>query len=126
MSEILLEEEEEEDIEETSVDSLEDFENFINEDDESDFVLEEDEVREVLATAWKQKRREISKERLRRGLGKPSKSAATPVTGEFPRGSGGGETENEMLPMWQCGTIVQENVRKNRHKVTKDVEEETR
>ena len=43
---------------------------FINEDDESDFVLEEDEVREVPATAWKQKRQDISTERLRRGFGK--------------------------------------------------------
>ena len=55
----------------------------INEDDESDFVLEEDEAREVLATAWKQKRQEISKERIRRGFGKLSKSAATRVTLKF-------------------------------------------
>ena len=56
---------------------------FINEDDESDSVLEEDEVREVLATARKQKRQEIPKARRRRGFGKPSKSAATPATRKF-------------------------------------------
>ena len=66
--------------EEASIDGLEDVEKFINEDDESGFVLKEDETREVLATVWKQKRQEISKEGLRRGFGKPSKSAATPVT----------------------------------------------
>ena len=52
MSEMPLEEEEDEIDEETSIDGLEDVENFNNEDDESDFVLEKDEVREVLATAW--------------------------------------------------------------------------
>ena len=78
-----LEEEEEEIDEETTIDGLEDVENFTNEVDESDFVLEEDEVREVLATAWKRKRQEISKERLRRGFGRPSKSAGTPVTRKF-------------------------------------------
>ena len=57
--------------------------NFLNEDDESDMVLEEDEVREVLASAWKQKRQEISKEKLRRGFGRPSKSAANPATRKF-------------------------------------------
>ena len=36
---------------------------FLDEDDESDFVLEEGEVREVLAAAWKQKRQQISKKR---------------------------------------------------------------
>ena len=41
---------------------------FLNEDDESDLVFEEDEVREVLASAWKQKRQEISKEKLRRAV----------------------------------------------------------
>ena len=48
-----------------------------HEDDKSDFTLDEDEVREVLATVWKQKRQEISKERLRRGFGKSAKSTAT-------------------------------------------------
>ena len=52
----------------------------LNENDEIDFVLEEDEVREVLAAVSKQKRQEIPKERLRRGFGKPSKSASTAVT----------------------------------------------
>ena len=46
-------------------------------------VLEEDEVREVLASAWKQKRQEISKEKLRRGFGRPSKSVANPATRKF-------------------------------------------
>ena len=119
VSDMPLEEEEEEEIdEETSIDGLEDVEKFINEDDESDFVLEEDEVREVLATAWK--RQEISKERLRRGFGKPSKSAATPATRKF-------RAEVEELKLRtkcdRCGNvdIRQENVHQNRHKV----EEET-
>ena len=55
VSEMPLETEEEETDEETSTDGLDDVEQFLNEDDESDFVLEEDEVREVLAAAWKQK-----------------------------------------------------------------------
>ena len=62
-----MEEEEERD-EEDSGDDLDDVEEFLNEDDESDMVLEEDEVREVLPSAWKQKRQEISKEKLRRGV----------------------------------------------------------
>ena len=60
MSEMPIEEEEEEGIDEdASIDGLEDVEKFINEDDESDFTLNEDEVRKVLATAWNQKRQEI-------------------------------------------------------------------
>ena len=77
-----MEEEEERD-EEDSGDDLDDVEKFLNEDDESDMVLEEDEVREVLASAWKQKRQEISKEKLRRGFGRPSKSVANPATRKF-------------------------------------------
>ena len=64
-------EEEKEIDEEISIDGLDYVEKFLNEDDDSDFVLEDDEVREVLASAWKQKRQEISKSRLRRGSGKP-------------------------------------------------------
>ena len=45
--------------------------------------LEKDVVREVLVSAWKQKRQEISKEKLRRGFGRPSKSAANPGTRKF-------------------------------------------
>ena len=59
------------------------FEKFLDEDDESDMVLEEDEAREVLAPAWKQKRQEISEEKLRRGFGRPSKSVANPATRKF-------------------------------------------
>ena len=61
VSEMPIEEEEEEEEidEDTTTDGLEDVEKFTNEDDESDFTLDEDEVREVLATAWKQKRQEI-------------------------------------------------------------------
>ena len=84
MSEMAIEEEEEEEIDEdASIDGLEDVEKFINEDDESDVTLDEYEVREVLATAWKQKRQEISKERLRRGFGKLSKSTTTSATRRF-------------------------------------------
>ena len=77
-----MEEEEERD-EEDSGDDLDDVEKFLNEDDESDMVLEEDEVRELLASAWKQKRTEISKEKLRRGFGRPSKSVGNPATRKF-------------------------------------------
>ena len=83
-SEMPLETEEEEEFdEETSIDGLDDVEHFLNEEDESDLLLEEDEVREVLAVAWKQRQQEISRERPCRGFGKPSKSAATPVTPKF-------------------------------------------
>ena len=61
--------EEEEHDEEDSSDDLDDVDKFLNEDDESDFVLEEDEVREVLASAWKHKKQKNSKEKLRRGFG---------------------------------------------------------
>ena len=37
----------------------------------------------MLASAWKQKRQEISKEKLRRGFGRPSKSAEKPATRKF-------------------------------------------
>ena len=40
----------------SSKDGLEDVEKFMNEHDGSDVALDEDKVREVLATAWKQKR----------------------------------------------------------------------
>ena len=77
-----MEEEEERD-EESSSDDLDDVEKFLKEDDESDFVLEEDEVREVLESAWKHKRQEISKEKLRRGFGRPSKPTSAPTTCKF-------------------------------------------
>ena len=84
VSEMPIEEEEEEEIDEDArIDDLEDVEKFIKEDDESDGTLDEDEVREVLATAWKQNRQEISKDRLRRLYGKPSKSMATSATMRF-------------------------------------------
>ena len=75
-------EEEEERDEEDSSDDLDDVENFLNEDDESDLVLKEGEVRELRASAWNQKRK-ISKEKLRRGFGRPSKSAANAATRKF-------------------------------------------
>ena len=84
MSEMPQETEEEEEIDEEIIsDGLDDVEKILNEDDDSDFLLEEDEVREVLASASTQKRQEISKERLRRGFGKPKKSATTSVTRKF-------------------------------------------
>ena len=93
-------EEEEEHDEEDSSDDFYNVKKFLNEDDESDFVLMEDEVREVLASAWKHNRQEISKEKLRRGFGRPSKTTSAPATRKFraevPRGSGGAEAENEM------------------------------
>ena len=124
VSEMPIEKEEEEEIDKDArIDGLEDVEKFINEDDESDVTLDVDEVREVLATAWKQKRQEISKERLRRGFGEPSKSTATSATRSF-------RTEVEDLKLRtkcnRCGhvgmwDIGRENVRKNRRKVTKEV-----
>ena len=83
VSEMLYEmEEEEERDEEDSGDDLDDVEKFLNEDDESDMVLQEDEVLEVLASAWKQKRREVSKEKVRRVFGRPSKSVTNPAEAE--------------------------------------------
>ena len=118
MSEMPQETEEEEEInEEIRIDGLDD-------DDDSDSVLEEDEVREVLASAWKQKRQEISKERLRRGFEKPSKSAATPATRKF-------RAEVKKLKLKTNLTEVtvwdtrQENVHKHPHKVTREAEGET-
>ena len=77
-----MEDEEERD-EEDSGDDLDDVEKFLNEDDESDMVLEDDEVREVLTSAWKQKRQQISKEKLCRSFGRPSKSVPNPATRKF-------------------------------------------
>ena len=45
--------------EDIGIDRLDVVDKFLNEDDDSDFVLEDDEVREVLVPAWKQKRQEI-------------------------------------------------------------------
>ena len=84
MSEVPQEmEEEEEHDEDDSNDDLNNVKKFLNEDDESDFVLMEDEVREVLASAWKHKRQEISKEKLRRKFGRPSKTTSAPATRKF-------------------------------------------
>ena len=105
MSEMPLEEEEEEEIEETSIDGLEDVENFINEDNESDFVLEEDEVREVLATAWQQKTARNLKRQTTSRVWQAVEVSGDSRDAKIPRGSGGVETENEMQPMRQCGTL---------------------
>ena len=78
-----MEEEEEEHDEEDSSGDLDDVEKFVNEDHHSEVVLEEEEVREVLASAWKHKRQEISKEKLRRGFGRPSKPTSAPATRKF-------------------------------------------
>ena len=86
VSEVPIEEEEEEESDEdASIDGLEDVTKFIHEDDESDVTLNEDEVREVLANAWKQKRQEISKERLRRGFGNRRNRRRPPQRGDSAR-----------------------------------------
>ena len=103
MSEMPIEEEEID--EDASIDGLEDVEKFINEDDESDFTLNEDEVRKVLAPAWNQKRQEISKERLRRGFGKPSKSTATSTTRRFRSEVEELKLRTKHESMWICGTL---------------------
>ena len=46
-------EEEEEFDEDVGIDDLDGVVKSLNEDDDSDFVLEEDEVRDVLASTWK-------------------------------------------------------------------------
>ena len=113
---------EEERGEEDSGDDLDDVEKFLNEDDESDMVLEEDEVREVLASAWKQKRQEISKEKLRRCFGRPSTSVANPATRRF-------RAEVEELKLrTKCnrrGNVGHwhENVHRNVCRATKEVDE---
>ena len=52
-------------------------------DDESDLVLTEDEVREVLAPALEEIRQGILEEKLRRGFGRPSNPARASVTRMF-------------------------------------------
>ena len=89
-----MEEEEERD-EEDSGDYLDDVESFLNEDDESDIVLEEGEVRELLASAWKQKRQEISKRNCA-----PSKSVANPATRKFRS-----EVEELKTKCNRCGNV---------------------
>ena len=85
-------------------------------------VLEEDEVREVLASAWKQKRQEISKEKLCRGVGQPSTSVANPATRKF-------RADVEELKL-RKNTIAaamldtgRENVQRNVCRATKRVDE---
>ena len=97
--------EEEEEDEDASIDGLEDVENFINEDDESDFTLDEDEVREVLATAWKQERQEICQREASSRVWKTVEIEGDLCNEEIPRGSGRAETENEVQPMRTCGTL---------------------
>ena len=65
----------------------------------------------MLASAWKQKRQDVSKEKLRRGFGRPSKSAANPATRKF-------RAEVEELKLRtqcnRCGTDTgHENVHRN-------------
>ena len=100
MSEMPIEEEKEEEIDEdASIDGLEDVEKFMNEDEESDFTLDEDEVRVVLATAWKQKRQEISKERLRRGFWKTRECPQKSSQGHKGAGKGSQSWKNnEQVP----------------------------
>ena len=62
-----MEQEEEHDEEDSSFD-LDDVEKFLNEDDGSVFVLEEDEFREVLASEWKQKRQKFQRKNCVQGL----------------------------------------------------------
>ena len=77
----------------------------LNEDDESDMVLEEDEVREVLASAWKQKRQDISKEKLRRGFGRPSKSASILATRRFCAEVEELKPRTKLQSLRQCWTL---------------------
>ena len=91
-----LETEEEEIDEETSIDGLDDVEKFLNEDDESDFVQKEDEVREVLAAAWRQKTTRNLKRETTSRVWKAVEIIGDSRDAEIPRGSEGVETENEM------------------------------
>ena len=106
VSEMPIEEEEEEEIDEdASIDGLEDVEKFINEDDESDFTLDEDEVPRGAADCVETKRQEMSKERLRRGFWKTVEIDGDFRNEEIPRGSGRAETDKEVQSMWTCGTL---------------------
>ena len=91
--------------EDASIGGLEDVGKFINDDDESDVLLDEDGVREVLATAWKQKRLEISKRETSSRVWKTVETDGDLCTEEIPRGSGRAEAENEVQSMWACGTL---------------------
>ena len=106
MSEMPTEEEEEEEIDEdASIDGLEDVEKFINDDDESDFTLNEDEVRKVLATAGKQKTTRNFKRETSSRVWKTVEIDGDLRNEEIPRGSGGAETDEEVQSMWTCGTL---------------------
>ena len=89
-------------------------------DDESNFVLEEDEVRNVLASTWKQKRHEVMKEGLGRGVGRSVKQTAVPAKKTFlaEMEELKSNQERDVTVVVQLG-IGQENYRYER-KITKE------
>ena len=99
---------------------------FINDDDESDVLLDEDEVREVLAIACKQKRLEISKRETSSRVWKTVEIDGDLCNEEIPRGSGRAEAENNVQSMWACGTLGERMSAKNHCKVTKEVGKEVK
>ena len=104
VSEMPIDEEEEEEIhEDASIDGMEDVEKFINEDDESDVTLDEDEVREVLAAAWKQKKTRNVKRETPPRVWETAEIDGDLSNEEIPRGRA--ETENKVQSMWTCGTL---------------------
>ena len=94
VSERPLEEEEDEIDEETSVDGLEDVEN-------SSMKMTR------VTLFWRKTKSECVETKTTRNIKERDyvKGLAGSRDAEIPRGSGRVETENEMQPMWQCGTM---------------------
>ena len=92
-------------IEEEEIDEDASIDGLINEDDESDFTLDEDEVREVLAAAWKQKTTRSFKRGTSSRVWKAVEIDGDFRNEELPRESGRAEIENEVQSMWTCGTL---------------------
>ena len=90
-------------IEEEEIDEDASIDGLINEDDESDFTLDEDEVREVLAAAWKQKTTRSFKRETSSRVWKAVEIDGDFHNEELPRESGRAEIENEVQSMWTCG-----------------------
>ena len=90
-------EDEEEHDEDDSSDDLDDVEKLLNEDDESDFVLEVDQVREVLAgIGVETKTTRHFKGKISSRVWKTVETDVSSCDAEVPRGNGGAEAENEM------------------------------
>ena len=73
-------------------------------DDESNLVLTEDEVREVLAPAWEDTTGNIGGKTASR-IGKTIESSNSFCDADVPRRSTGNEVKNEVQPLWYGWTL---------------------